>query len=173
MVVKRGSTVLRSVATLSGQNSITDNTGEFGGGLMLIRSIIHLSQNSVTLIQHNYALYRGGGVCAIPSYSETRHSSRAKNFLNLCFFDFPNTSKNISNTSIVFLQNSATNTGNSIYGLHLYCFRAENCKQNLINRKVSCDYQNLTFEKDLKPFFKIDWHMKNQISSTPNRLCLC
>ena len=164
--------VSRSVATLSGKNIIIDNTGKFGGGLMLYRSIIHFSQNSVTLIKHNYA-YRGGGVFVMPSFanSGTWRSSKAKDVFNLCSFDFPNTSESNSNTSIVFLQNSATITGNSIYGLHLNCYRAENCKQ--INRKVSCDYQNLTFEKDLKPFFKIDWHIKSQISSAPNRLCLC
>ena len=161
--------VENSVVTLSGQNILTHNTGQRGGGIALSSSIIHFSLNSTTLIEHNRADF-GGGVFVVPVTNKLKLKTGQP---NLCSFDFPSTPRNQSNTSIVFFQNKATQSGNAIYGaLYARCSRVGFCDHSS-KKRVNCTYKNVTFREDLLPFIKIDGDIWNEVASVPNRLCLC
>ena len=161
-----------SVVILSGRNIISNNTGQKGGGLALIKSIVYLSLNSVTLIEYNEADF-GGGIYAIPISVNKKINPGLDTPLNLCPFDIPKINGSSNNTGIALLQNSATYSGNSIYGaLYSKCHRAENCKL-LSKQRVSCSYKSLAYSRHFSPFFKIDWQKENEVSSVPNKLCIC
>ena len=147
--------IVSSIVVMNGINTISNNSGERGGGICLDNSIMHFSSHSVSIIKQNKADY-GGGIFASPIFTEIK-SFRA----NLCSLDFDN---NATNISIKLEQNKATYGGNSVFGaLYETCYRVS--KRGIYNK--------FSFEHNFTKFFLINWNLENEVSSEPNKICLC
>ena len=164
-----------AVIRMKGRNDFLNNSGDDGGGIALIYSIVLLMPNSTTNIVGNNATY-GGGIFADPLripnfYSLTNTSVDA---LKMCPFRFPvHNSGSDTNISIKLVQNKAYYAGDSIYGaLYDKCYITNQCYGK--NRhELKCTFTEKNYKEHSSQFFQFEWRTTHEISSIPNRLCIC
>ena len=182
-----GTTIMAndSFVNLYGENRFINNTGTEGGAISLIRSSLHLTKNSKTVIKDNKANY-GGGLFAIPTTFDsmdrqfcldTWYCTITLNEFNLSlplcslglpsYGTFANHYPN-SNISIELIGNSANVAGDSIfYGSFSQCFMSVFnclgivCKQNymFVNNSL---FESIALSTDDTSLF-----------SMPNKLHTC
>ena len=118
-----------SVISLFGKNSFKGNTGIEGGALSLIKSRLHLNENSTTVIKSNRADY-GGGMFATPFF--VKPTIGIPRSCALCTISLPiydSSLKNL-NISLEFHSNTAK-YGNSIfYGAFSQCCVSPDCNHH-------------------------------------------
>ena len=115
-----------SVISLNYKNIFINNAGKEGGALSLIKSRLHLCNNSKTIIENNSAEY-GGGIFATPLQFLVKQgffstSTKSTGWLTLCTLSLP--TYDIKNLNITFelKSNTAFYKGSSIfYGTYSQC----------------------------------------------------
>ena len=141
--------VEESGITFVGHTTFRNNTAYRGGALYLYNSVISLELNSTLLIQENQATDVGGAVYTDQYDQKIRKITR-------CFFQrlswIPICSESSDCYNLIFINNSAINGGDAIFG----------------TISTTCVFTNLIF----KPFFNNGYKF-SFISSTPSRVCLC
>lgn len=160
--------IVDSNVVLSGQLLFSDNSAVDGGAMKFCdSSYMFIENNTSAIFQRNQAKNAGGAIFAQQRCLETNPS---------CFFqplvkDFTKLSdfgKNIKMT-LKFINNTATNSGNAIYGGSIdYCYTFN----HFISRRGKESYYLSSV------VFKKLFHILNQdhnydISSNPYGVCLC
>ena len=80
----------------------------------------------------------------------------------MCSLDFD---EHATNATLQLEQNKAVYVGNSIFGaLYETCYRAIKGK--------TC-YNKVSFKEDISNFLVINWNNSNDVSSEPDKLCVC
>ena len=164
-----------TVIRMKGRNDFLNNSGTQGGGIALIYSIVLLMPNSTTNIVGNNANY-GGGIYADPllipnSYSLTKTSVDK---FNLCPFRFPvDNSEGDMNIKIKLIKNEARYAGDSIYGaLYDKCYITNQC-YGKSRAQLKCTFTEKNYKRHFSQFFQFEWRTTHEVSSDPNRLCVC
>ena len=147
-----GLVLVRSNVVLEGKNIISNNIGNYGGGIVLCdNSILYLQGSTLVNITHNKALSFGGGIYAEFGCVQT---------IPPCFFQFDNTSNKVINLE----QNSAAKSGSALYGGSIdFCYF----------------FGHYNPENSTEIFFQLFHfldHTPNDtsyISSKPERACFC
>ena len=147
-----GLVLVHSNAILEGTNIISNNTGNYGGGIVLCdNSFLYLQGSALVNITHNTALSFGGGIYVEFGCAQT---------LPPCFFQFDNTSNKVVNLE----QNLAAKSGSALYGGSIdFCY--------FFGRYNKSDPTKIFFQM----FHFLD-HTPNDtsyISSNPERACFC
>ena len=142
---------IRSDITLEGHIVFHNNTGISGAAIMLRGdSVIYLTQGLQANFTHNKALSSGGAIYALTNtFSET-----------YCTFQVNTTQ--YDDIAVLFENNKATVTGNSIFSSKVY-----NCY-------ISSDWINSTMARDIyNAIFTILSNDTFEVSTTPVRLTIC
>ena len=142
---------IRSDITLEGHILFNNNTGINGGAIMLIGdSLIHLTQGLRANFTNNKALSSGGAIYDISSPFDKTHCTFQ---VNITQYD---------DIAVLFENNKATVTGNSVFSPKLYdCLMCN----NKINSKMATEIYNTTFIFISNDAF--------QLSTTPIKLVNC
>ena len=142
---------IRSDITLEGHIVFHNNTGINGGAIMLIGdSVIYLTQGLQANFINNKALSSGGAIYDLSSPFDKTH----------CTFQVNTTQYN--DITVLFENNKATVTGNSVFSSKLY-----NC--SMVN-----PYVNSTTAADIyKTIFKFKANNTFELSTTPIKLTIC
>ena len=143
---------IQSDITLEGHIVFNNNTGINGGTIMLIGgSLIHLTQGLQANFTNNRALSSGG---AIYDISSTFDKTRCTFQVNTTQYD---------DIAVLFENNIATVTGNSVFSSKLY-----NCYMN------NYSWVNSTKAKEIyKTIFTFIPNNTFQLSTTPVKLTIC
>ena len=162
-----------SVISLYGTNCFENNVGKEGGALSLLRSRLHLNENSIIILSNNTADY-GVGLFSTPvdiNFVNPSWLSLDNPIVNcpLCTISLPK--YNLTNLNITFklLSNSAIYSGDSVfYGAFSNCCVALEC--------ISSYCKGDSFEvidKNLKDIFTFTSKSVSDISSIPTTLLNC
>ena len=143
---------IRSDITLEGHIVFHNNTGINGAAIMLIGdSLIHLTQGLQANFTNNTALSSGGAIYDLSSSFDKTH----------CTFQVNTTQHD--DIAVLFENNKATVTGNSVFSSKLY-----NCYMN--------NYNWVNSTKATKIYNNIFTFIPNntfQLSTTPVKLTIC
>ena len=147
-----GIALVRSNAIFEGNNTLSGNVGNYGGGIVLCDNSIMYFQNNVTLhISYNKALRYGGGIYAEFDCTQA---------IPPCLYQFDNQ----NNKTIIMEHNQALKAGSELYGGSIeYCYIFGHY-----------DPQNTT--KIFFDLFKFPCHNPNDtsyITSSPQWVCFC
>ena len=147
-----GIALVRSNIVFKGNNTLSGNHGNYGGGIVLCDNSILYLQGKVTLnISHNKALSYGGGIYAEFDCTQA---------IPPCFYQFDNQ----SNKNIIMDQNYAIKAGSELYGGSIeYCY--------YFGRYNPKNSTTIFFE-----IFQFPNHLPNDtsyITSSPQRACFC
>ena len=151
-----GLTVRGSNIIFIGLNNFVSNRGFKGGGMGLSQTKLYLVPHSYINFAGNHALQYGGGIYVDSSPFE---------LLSSCFFQIHDPSFSIqANISIIFQNNSAKESGTSLYGGAIdHCFM-ETLSAFLVSS--SSEVADLIFHFD-------DSNEVDSVSSDPFRICIC
>ena len=140
---------------VSGQLTFQDNTGYQGGALSLQYSTLHIENHTIINLLSNSAMDTGGAMY-VKSIVDIGN--------NLCFYQLNVSAQSLEyyQIKVSFINNSATNGGEAIYGaaLHDDCIVADGNHSYSFYRKAFF-FDNKT-DSGLSP-----------VSSEPSRVCLC
>ena len=141
-----------------GQTIFRNNTGYRGGALYLYDSVIDLEENSTMIFENNLAKDIGGAIYIDNSNSATNFFKSRQCFLRLLNYDRKsskcrlNCPENQECYELRFINNSAANGGESIFG----------------SIRKPCDLEDLNCA-----FQTINDKNYSSLASTPTRVCLC
>ena len=158
---------------LSGNTKFENNFAFRGGGLSLISSNLYFNRNSIISFISNEALDVGGAIYISKLSIRNKLLSEYTQFsrpVTRCFFQIPDLSdKNelfTTNFSLNFVNNSAGNGGEAIYGTYL----SSACIVTYSNKLI-------IIEKDsVQKLFKLHNSVNTSLSaiaSDPKRVCIC
>ena len=143
---------IRSDITLEGHIVFHNNTGINGGAIMLIGdSLIHLTQGLQANFTNNRALSSGGAIYDLSSPFDKTH----------CIFQVNTTQ--YDDIAVLFENNKATVTGNSVFSSKLYNCYMDN--YNWVNSTKATEIYNNIFTFIPNNTF--------QLSTTPVKLTIC
>ena len=146
-------TVIKAVRcdiVLHGHVLFHNNTGIDGAAITLIEGFIHLTQGLRANFINNHALSKGG---AIYIFSNTFEENYCTFQVNLYHYD---------NIKVLFKNNRATVSGNSVYSSNLYyCYMGK----HFVNSTMASDIYNTIFT-----FLPNDAY---ELSTTPVNLTIC
>ena len=143
---------IQSDITLEGHIVFNNNAGINGGAIMLIGdSLIHLTQGLQANFTNNRALSSGGAIYDLSSPFDKTH----------CTFQVSTTQYN--NIAVIFKNNKATVTGNSVFSSKLYNCYIDN--YSWVNSTKATEIYNKIFTFIPNNTF--------QLSTTPVKLTLC
>lgn len=153
--------VARGFIHISGYMEFYNNSGYQGGGIALYGySFINIDTNDTLVnLTSNQATNVGGGVFVLENFVPFTQP-----FPNPCFF---RTRDNVHNTSFLFINNTAMNGGNAIYGESIEnCTASTNNVGAITGREILTSWPMFYFD----PSFTTDISV---ISSDPTRVCVC
>ena len=159
-----------SVVSLLDANYFVSNTGKEGGGLSLIRSRLHLNENSATIFLNNTADY-GGGLFGTPSFVKTLVPFLDESLTcPLCSLSLKEYSLAVNlNLTVYFADNTARYSGNSIfYGTFSHCCVSPDCSMYECSEEYSF-IQN----SSLVNLFTFSSQSAFELSTIPNNLLVC
>ena len=137
--------------------SIINNTGSFGGGLLLCqKSVTYFDDYTNVTIAHNNATHTGGGICA---------ETICLNSRPICFFQFKHIALILSSlVSLSLHDNHASYAGNNIFGGSIEnCYMLKKPK----NMEKSVNIFNAVFDVPTSQEDPLS------ISSPPQTFCPC
>ena len=147
-----GIALVRSNAIFEGNNTLSGNVGNYGGGIVLCDNSILYFQNNVRLnISYNRALKYGGGIYAEFDCTQA---------IPPCLYQFDHQ----NNKTIIMEQNHALKAGSELYGGSIeYCY-------------IFGHYNPQNTTKIFFDLFKFPSHNPNDtsyITSSPQWVCFC
>ena len=157
-----------SVVSLLSINRFVNNSGKLGGGLSLIRSRLHLNENSVTDFSNNKADY-GGGLFALPDNVEFMINDKLVLYplcrLSLKMYDLTKLK-----LTVYFANNTAQSSGHSVfYGPFSHCYVAPDC----LIQKYKCNSHGFAFiRKSLANLFTFASRSVFELTTVPNSLLI-
>ena len=143
--------LVRSNIVLEGNNTLSGNVGNYGGGIALCdNSVLYLQSNVMLNIAYNRALSYGGGIFAENDCTQA---------LPPCFYQFDSQ----DNKNIIMEKNSAGKSGSELFGGSVdYCFYFGRHYQN--STAIFFDLFNFPANASNDPSY---------ITSSPIRVCFC
>lgn len=148
-----------SILTFQGTSNISGNSGTDGGGMQLDRVLILLPDSDTRLYMYdNRATLSGGGMYVV--------DSTTRKTIQFCFFNVRDGRCRLAlpfHDRIVMRNNSASISGNSIYGGNI-----DGCQI------LDCNPELLTGLEAFKQVFSIPWNMSlTEVASDFRQLCFC
>ena len=146
---------------VSGETTFKNNIGYRGGAIGLSSSHIFLHNASTVTFESNYANDKGGAM-----YINTFRSHLRRN-LGQCFYQMPDLSETMhvrdAKIQLIFINNSATNGGEDIYGAGLQ----SDCVIGPAGQ------YGISVYKEIFNFVQTNKSQLSLIASDPTRVCLC
>ena len=141
------------------------NSAQQGGALKLVSTQLGLFPGAQIKFEDNHADDVGGAIYV--ESTSTLYEANDPNTNVECFYQFPSLLNPPVRYSVIFINNTATNGGEHIYGASVmsYCIVFDNIPEDH-------DYIIRSNDDDIQRYFQFDEQTVSPVSSNPSRVCI-